>query len=123
MKWIYKILWLIIWIFIIFVLWLWVDFYLTQKKIKENWIESLDTSNLNLWFINVDLDTEPIQSSKFDIDINEILFYQKYFNKYKTLTCSALTWNVNFKRNYILDLSTYEFNKRINSVLNNNKNE
>lgn len=120
MKWIYKFLIIAVVLYLLFVLILFWDFFLTKKYIEENWVNNIDTET-KLWFIKTELDVEPVQLSKLNIDINEILFYQKYYNKYKELKCWALTWKIKFERNYIIDLSTYEFNRRMNQILNNEK--
>ena len=105
---IYISVWFII-LFLMFLWWLWLDFYLTKKYIDENWVDWI-TDN-TLWFIKVIPDYDLVEKDKLNVNINEILFYQKYYNKFKDLNCANIVWKLKLQRNYIIDLSTFEKDK------------
>jgi len=95
--------------FVIIGLWvLWYDYYIFNQNLEEYWATITEE---DMWLISVEPTYDIVSAKKLTINVNEILFYQKYFDKFKTLNCSAYEWNPKLQRNYIIDLSTYQLNK------------
>ena len=112
------IFWTIIWAFITVWIFFW-DYYLTKKNILS--LEAPDIANYN-WFQIFKIKQEDIKpialaANISKIDFNKIFFYQWIFFNIPKLNCSINIWTWDIKRNYILNLSTYELDKKQKEAL------
>jgi len=107
------ILWTIFWVFAIFAA-LWIDYYFTKYKMLNSdapWI-----LNYN-WFQIVKIKQEDIKqitlaANTKKINFDKIFAYQNKFFTIPKLDCNINIWSWDINRNYIMDLSTYELEKK-----------